>query len=207
MGWYDFFARFYDRSLEPLYAEQRRIAAEALRLQPGHGVLDLPCGTGLSFDAIAPAVQPGGHVVGVDLSHGMLDKAQGRVRRHAWSHVTTLQCNVHELDADRIATAVGGPIEIDRLHVFLGLSAFPRWEEAFERLWELLAPSGRAVVVDVHAEQPSVQGRMVNLVARADIRRRAWEPLQRLGADFDKRDLPSRKEHGGQLFLATATKR
>ncbi|PRP91410.1 hypothetical protein ENSA5_55270 [Enhygromyxa salina] len=82
MGWYDIFSRFYDRSLESLYREQRRLAADALALAPGHRVLDLPCGTGLSFEAIAPRV---GSLLGVELSSGMLAKSsvtvmRGRVR-------------------------------------------------------------------------------------------------------------------------------
>lgn len=205
MGWYDVFSRFYDRSLEPLYAEQRAMAGEALRLQPDSSVLDLPCGTGLSFDVIAPALTEG-HLLGVDLSRGMLAKARARVDRHGWSNVSLAQCDVHELHAEAIEQAVGRPVQIDRLHVFLGLSAFPRFEEAFERSWSLLKPGGRAVVVDCFAEQPDFQGKLVNLVARADIRRRTWEPLQRLGVQFEKTDLPSQKEHGGQLFLATARK-
>lgn len=52
---------------------------------------------------------------------------------------------------------------MDRLHLLLGLSAFPRWEEAFATLWSVLAPGGRCVVVDVHADPLSFQGRMVNL--------------------------------------------
>jgi hypothetical protein len=33
--WYDFFSRFYDSSLERLYAEQRALAVDALGLRPG----------------------------------------------------------------------------------------------------------------------------------------------------------------------------
>jgi hypothetical protein len=47
---------------------------------------------------------------------------------------------------------------------------------------------------------------MVNLVARADIRRKVWEPLERVAEGFEKRDLPSRREHGGQLILASGRK-
>lgn len=206
MGWYDSFSRFYDRSLEPLYRDQRIAAAEALSLETGHTVLDLPCGTGLSFDALAPAVGETGRVVGVDSSRGMLARAVARAEAHGWSQVRTLHCDVHDLDVAAIAEACGETRTIDRLHVFLGLTAFPDWERAFEGLWSLLAPGGRCVVVDVHAAKPSFQGRMVNLVARADIRRRVWEPLERLADGFTRTDLPSQREHGGQLFLAAGDK-
>ena len=210
MGWYDTFSRFYDRSLEPLYAEQRRLAAEALELAAGHTVLDLPCGTGLSFDEIAPRIGDEGALVGVDLSTGMLARARARAEREGWGQIHLLERDVHQLDVAAIAEACGQPRnqprELDRLHVFLGLTAFPEWERAFDKLWSLLAPGGRCVVVDVHAKKPGFQGRMVNLVARADIRRRSWEPLERLAEGYERRELPSRREHGGQLFLATGIK-
>jgi ubiquinone/menaquinone biosynthesis C-methylase UbiE len=206
MGWYDLFANFYDRSLEPLYRDHRRAAAEALELEPGHAILDLPCGTGQSFVELADRVSPGGVLLGVDFSQGMLDKARGKIDRAGWEHVQLVRSDVHALDEATLEQTLGRS-QVDRLHVFLGLTAFPDWERAFENLWSLLAPGGRCVIVDVHAERPSFQGRMVNLVARADIRRKVWEPLERVAEGFEKRDLPSLREHGGQLFLALGRKR
>lgn len=206
MGWYDVFSGFYDRSLEPLYREQRLRAAEALALEPGQVVLDLPCGTGQSFDAIAPAIGPDGVLLGVDLSKGMLGKAQVRAAAHGWDQVHLLECDVHGLDAAAVEAAIGGPRAIDRLHVFLGLTAFPEWERAFEHLWSMLAPGGRCVIVDVHAATPDFQGRMVNLVARADIRRETWTVLERLATGYSRVELPSSKQHGGALFMAAGVK-
>jgi ubiquinone/menaquinone biosynthesis C-methylase UbiE len=206
MGWYDLFSGFYDRSLEPLYREQRQLAAVALALAPGHVVLDLPCGTGQSFDAIAPRIGPDGALLGVDLSKGMLARAKARADAAGWSHVHLLQRDVHALDAVAIEQALGRPRALDRLHVFLGLTAFPEWERAFEHLWSMLAPGGRCVIVDVHDQRPGVQGRMVNLVARADIRRATWTVLERLARNYARVELPSQKQHGGQLFVASGDK-
>ncbi|MCC6623811.1 MAG: class I SAM-dependent methyltransferase [Deltaproteobacteria bacterium] len=202
MSWYDVFSGFYDRSLEKLYRDARAAAVEALALAPGMRVLDLPCGTGQSFDGIAPALGDAGRLVGGDLSRGMLKRAGKRVARLGLGNVEVVCTDVHALTKE----AIGGPI--DRLHVFLGMSAFPNPDEAFERLWGVLRPGGRAVVVDVFSERLGFQGRMVNLVARADIRRRSWEPLERRAAPgtFTRRDLPSLKKHGGTLFLAVGDK-
>ena len=198
MSWYDLFSSFYDKSLEPLYAEQRLIAASALQLSADEVVLDLPCGTGLSFDAVAPSA---GHVIAVDFSKGMLAKAEQRAKAKGFSNVTCVHADVTALTRGQLPAR-----PITRLHVFLGLTAFPDWENSFARLFELLEPGGRCVVIDVYAEKPTFQGRMVNLVARADITRKTWEPLQRLCTDFSRRDLPSRPDHGGQLYLATGLK-
>lgn len=210
MSWYDWFASFYDRSLEPLYREQRRAAAVALRAHPGQTILDLPCGTGQSFDGLAPAVGPEGLVLGVDLSPGMLRQAATRARKRGFSQVVLHCSDVHALDQTALDQAArehaAGPVQVDRLHIFLGLSAFPRWEAAFERLWGLLAPGGRCVIVDVHAAHPTLQGHMVNLLARADIRREGWRPLERLAHRFERAPLPSLPQHGGQLYLASGDK-
>lgn len=206
MGWYDLFSGFYDRSLEPLYREQRRLAADALELAGGQVVLDLPCGTGQSFDVIVPAIGPEGALLGVDLSSGMLRKAAARAKAAGWTHVHLLERDVHALDAATVEQLLGRARALDRLHVFLGLTAFPEWERAFEHLWSMLAPGGRCVIVDVHAARPGLQGRMVNLVARADIRRETWTVLERLAKGYSRVELPSQKQHGGQLFLAVGDK-
>jgi ubiquinone/menaquinone biosynthesis C-methylase UbiE len=200
LAWYDWFSNFYDASLERLYHDARLAAAAALQAEPHHALLDLPCGTGQSFDALAPKVAA---LVGVDLSEGMLRRARTRVAAHGWPHVRLLRCDVHAL---ALADLHLPTPRLDRLHVFLGLSTFPRWEAAFEHLWSLLVPGGRCVVVDVHSARPGLQGRMVNLVAGADIRRRTWEPLERLAVDFTREDLSHRRQHGGQIFLAACDK-
>jgi ubiquinone/menaquinone biosynthesis C-methylase UbiE len=208
MSWYDVFSRFYDRSLEPLYRAQRNIAAELLAVEPDQLVLDLPCGTGQSFDEIAPRLDParGGALVGVDLSPGMLRRAQARVSARGWTHVHLLEHDAATLDAAALGQSSGRSRPLDRLHVFLGLTAFPEWERTFAQLWGLLAPGGRCVIVDVHAERPDFQGKMVNLVARADIRRKTWTVLERLATEYERRELPSLPQHGGQLFAATGIK-
>jgi ubiquinone/menaquinone biosynthesis C-methylase UbiE len=203
MRWYDLFSRFYDGSLEKLYLEQRREAARALDLRPGLTVLDLPCGTGQSLDVLAPAVAPGGAVIGVDRSTGMLARAKARSEKNGWSHVRLVEGDVATLDA---AALGGATVSVDRLHVFLGMTAFEDPDAAFERMWSLLRPGGRCVIVDAHAEKLGFQGRMVNLVAQADLRRRFWEPLEKRATGFSRRDLPSLPDHGGQIILAVGDK-
>lgn len=205
MGWYDLFASFYDASLEPLYVDAREAATRALEIEPGMRVLDLPCGTGQSFDTLVPAVGLDGVILGVDLSRGMLRKAERRVRTNEWSNVVLEECGVTEVDAALLERTLGRET-VERIHIFLGMTAFPDPQPAFDNLWALLAPGGRVVMVDVYAESPSFQGKMVNLVARADIRRRVWEPLEAVGAEFERQELPSKPKHGGTLILATAIK-
>lgn len=206
MGWYDLFSRFYDKSLEPLYRDARAAATEALQLAPGHVVLDVPCGTGLGFDGIVPAIGEDGVLVGLDRSTGMLAQARKRVAAAGWGNVVLEASDVHAVDAAVLSELAGRPLAFDRLHVFLGLTAFDRWEEAFARLWARLAPGGRCVVVDVHAERPGFQGHLVNLIARADIRRRFWQPLAAAAEGFELVELPRKRSYGGALLLASGRK-
>jgi ubiquinone/menaquinone biosynthesis C-methylase UbiE len=205
MGWYDFFSKFYDRSLEHVYAAHRPLAAEALALEANSQVLDLPCGTGQSFDSLVPRLRHGA-LLGVDASRGMLARAEARAQRNGWSNVRCAQQDARALDLQALAAPGGHAPRIDRLHVFLGMTAFSDMEAAFERMWQALVPGGRCVIVDVHQPQLGVSGRVTNWVAQADMRRRFWEPLERVAESFQLEDLPYRREHGGQIKLATGIK-
>jgi len=206
MSWYDVFATVYDVAIEAHYTDHRRLAAEALDLAPGAVVLDVPCGTGQSFEWIRDGIGPRGTLIGVDLSRGMLRRAARRVWRRDWPNTHLLLHDARTLTTSALAGRGGRDGRVDRLHVFLGMSVFPDMAGTFDRLWELLAPGGRCVLVDVHAPRPNPVGRFVNQFARADIRRRFWTPLERVAVDFARRDLPSRWEHGGQIQLATGVK-
>lgn len=205
MGWYDLFSSFYDSSLEELYQPFRDIAGEALQLAPGQAVIDAGCGTGQSFDVLSAGVGNTGRVVGVDASSGMLGKAQGRIAKKNLENVRVVQRSLLELQHDDVADHLGGRPGFDRALCFLVLTAIDG-PAAFERVWDLLAPGGRMVILDAHTEKLSFQGRMVNLTARADIRRRVWEPLEAAseGFTFERLDTPAKV--GGDLICASGIK-
>jgi SAM-dependent methyltransferase len=54
------------------------VLLEALELQPGERVLDIGCGGGRATIAALEQVQPGGRVVGADISEALLSLAAGR---------------------------------------------------------------------------------------------------------------------------------
>ncbi len=47
----------------------RRDALALLKLEPSDGVVDVGCGTGLSFPLIEERIGSDGQIVGIDLSH------------------------------------------------------------------------------------------------------------------------------------------
>lgn len=206
MGWYDLFSFTYDRSLEALYRPYRARVVEALRLAPGAAVLDLACGTGQNFDLLHAAVGPAGRVVGVDASAGMLRQARRRSARAGWANVALLQADAQRLTPD-VLRAATGLAEVDHAVCTLGLTAVPDWTAAFDRSFALLRPGGRYVIFDVHAADRTLQTRLVELVARADLSRRVWEPLQRACPDAHVERLDGDpRVFGGHLFLAHGTK-
>jgi ubiquinone/menaquinone biosynthesis C-methylase UbiE len=206
MAFYDVFANFYDASLEPLYAEHRALAVEALALAPGSVVLDVPCGTGQSFDLLSQRIGPDGLAIGVDASAGMSRRAAARISQRGLTNARVIRGNGGEISQPQLEAAAGRAVVATHLHVFLGMSVFTDPDATFERLWQLLAPGGICVLVDVYAERLSLQGWMVNQLARAEIRRKFWQPLERVASGFERRSLPYRKQHGGQITLARGTK-
>lgn len=95
-------ARRYDRFISGVggrvagFDRQRARAVEKLDLPEGDVVIDVGCGTGLSFALIEQRIGPCGRVFGVELSPEMLAVARGRVEQHGWSNVTLIESSVEE---------------------------------------------------------------------------------------------------------------
>ena len=77
----------YDRSCGPTWPIRERAIA-ALDLQPGQRVLDVGCGTGLSFDMVRERVGDEGRVYGIDQSPEMAQRASARIADRGWRNVT-----------------------------------------------------------------------------------------------------------------------
>lgn len=88
------YAATYDGQERP--APTRRAAVARLDLAPGQTVLDMGCGTGMSFPLLEEVIGPEGHIVGIDLSPEMLAYARARVARQHWGNVTLVQAAADE---------------------------------------------------------------------------------------------------------------
>jgi ubiquinone/menaquinone biosynthesis C-methylase UbiE len=95
----------YDASAERTMPLRRRTIA-ALDLRPGDTVLDVACGTGLSFGLLREGVGPSGHIVGVELSPEMIAQAEARCAREGWRNVTLVQAAMEAADIPRPLDAV-----------------------------------------------------------------------------------------------------
>ena len=79
-------AEHYDDELA-FFEPVRRQAIAALALQPGATVLDVGCGTGLSFELLRERIGPKGHIVGIEQCPEMLARAGDRARQHHWGNI------------------------------------------------------------------------------------------------------------------------
>jgi demethylmenaquinone methyltransferase/2-methoxy-6-polyprenyl-1,4-benzoquinol methylase len=156
------------RTLAPTYDDVARIperlrplAIARLGLMPGDTVLDLGCGTGLSFELLEQGVGPEGRVIGVELTPEMLRVAEKRAERNGWTNITFIEGNAEEVEipgpVDAVMTFFTPHITVSR--------------PAMERALEVLRPGGRMVASGARRAE-GIRGFPVNLWYL--LRFRAW---------------------------------
>src|SRR5439155_18913447 len=91
----------YDASALRTMPLRKRVIG-ALELSPGDAVLDVACGTGLSFPIIEQAIGARGRLTGVELSPDMAALARARIAAHGWANAALIEARVDD-------AALGGP--------------------------------------------------------------------------------------------------
>jgi demethylmenaquinone methyltransferase/2-methoxy-6-polyprenyl-1,4-benzoquinol methylase len=119
-------------------------AVNRLELNAGDDVLEVGCGTGRNLAPLVRAVKAEGHVYGVDLSEGMLEKAQELAINSGWHNVTLIRSD---------ATAYAVPKLVDGVIFSLSYAVIPHHREALRHAWHQLRPGGYLVIMD--AKLPS----------------------------------------------------
>ena len=76
-------SRVYDHSFGRVFQPRITRVVRSLGIPPGARVLEIGCGTGISFEAYPPYCQ----VVGIDLAEDMLERARRRITANRWSHI------------------------------------------------------------------------------------------------------------------------
>jgi demethylmenaquinone methyltransferase/2-methoxy-6-polyprenyl-1,4-benzoquinol methylase len=113
----------------------RQRAARLTRLQPGQTALDLCTGTGKLAHELVPLVRPGGRVIGIDFSPGMLALARARE-----PDIDFRQGDVTRLTEDEAS--------IDAVTIGFGLRNLVDRNAALREMRRVLRPGGRLVVLE-----------------------------------------------------------
>jgi phosphatidylethanolamine/phosphatidyl-N-methylethanolamine N-methyltransferase len=87
------FSHLYDLLFRRVFYPRIAMVVRSLGIEPGARVLELGVGTGLSLDTYPPHCQ----VTGIDLAPDMLERAQDKVNRNGWRHVSLQQGNALDL--------------------------------------------------------------------------------------------------------------
>lgn len=133
----------------------RRRTVDLLALRAGDVVLDVACGTGLSFGLLAAGVGPAGRVIGVELSPEMMAQARRRVAAEGLAQVELVEAPMESARIDGPLDAVlfnythdvlRSPAALDNIlrhlrpgaRIALAGIKHPPWWLFPARLWRLL---------------------------------------------------------------------
>src|SRR5450759_4675653 len=81
------FSHLYDRVFARVFYPRIAQVIRSLNIEPGARILEVGVGTGLSLDAYPTHCQ----VTGVDLAPDMLERAQEKIVRNGWRHLSVME--------------------------------------------------------------------------------------------------------------------
>ena len=207
MPLYDYLAPAYDLAFEKIYRPFRQRALAQFSAPESSTVRDLACGTGQNFPNIAPRIGLRGHIIGLDVSSGMLRRARKRIEALPTApRCTLIHANATQL-TPTLLEAHTGLTQVDAITCSYGFTSMADPEAAFWAAWKILRPGGSFLILDILAAKRTFHARAVELATRSCFTDAAWQPLRCASPDFRMDYLdPSAHLFGGRLFVASGTK-
>ncbi len=200
---YDRIAPIYDLAAWPYNAVRARHLSERaiieLRIEPGDTVVDLGTGTGWNLPLLADAVGPGGRVIGVDISPGMLEQAGQRISERS-------SRNIELVEAD--LSTYQPPPETKAIISTFAMEMRPDYADIIHRLGTEIVDGGRIATTGMRnpARWPEWLIRLGTQVVRifgvSDAYRnhRPWEAIA-----ASTTDSVYVESHAGVIYLAAGT--
>jgi phosphatidylethanolamine/phosphatidyl-N-methylethanolamine N-methyltransferase len=154
---YSDLAHLYDSVFGRAFVDHEHQVIESLPFRPGHQVLEVGVGTGISLDAYPPYV----HVTGIDPSADMLAHAINKTRENGWGHI-----EVRGGDAQNLEFADNSFDWVTTFHV---MTVVPQPRRMMDEMVRVCKPGGHIVVVS-HFASPNpflyFLGKAINPVTR-----------------------------------------
>ncbi|MGB0984152.1 MAG: class I SAM-dependent methyltransferase [Saprospiraceae bacterium] len=199
--YYDNFSKIYDFvSSKRYYHKPRQYAIEQLELKEYQTVLNLPCGTGQNFSYFQNYLHQTGQIIGIDLSDGMLEKSQRKIKNHQWKNIKIIKADATKINSNWVREHLN-EIKIDVILCDLGLSGFPDWQNVIDNLLDILTPNGKIVIMDWYIEKPSLRGEFIKWIGKGEVNRPIWQYLQTKVEQFKIRTFKQ-----GDIFVASGRK-
>jgi SAM-dependent methyltransferase len=160
---------------DALFAMLTEAALDLAAPRPGERAVDVGCGCGDTVLALARRVGPGGGVLGLDVSQGMVARARERLAEagpggHARVELADASLRPFAPEADLVFSRFGVMFFLDPVAAFsnlrrallpAGRMAFVAWRPIAENLWfsvPLQAARARATLPEEPAAEPGAPG-------------------------------------------------
>ena len=153
----------------------REAAIQDLHLKPGDTVIDMGCGTGLTFPSLYQKVGPTGRIIGIDISADMLDQAQELISENGWTNVQLTAIDISQYEF---------PVQADGILSTFALILVPSASQVVSQACQALKPGGRISILDMAwPENWSIHWRHVFFwlkpfgVTEDILRKKPWEAV------------------------------
>jgi phosphatidylethanolamine/phosphatidyl-N-methylethanolamine N-methyltransferase len=150
---YELYAPIYDFIFDWIFAPGRAAAVRQLDLKASDVTLEVGIGTGLNL----PLYPPTSHLIGIDLSQEMLDKAVERVQTLAMPNVTLKVMDATALDFSEN--------EFDKALATYTISAVPDPVSVLREIRRVVKPGGVIVLLNHFRSERKFAGHLEDLVA------------------------------------------